>query len=100
MMLENILISVFVYCCPVIAQFVNNPPAMQTTLVQLLCWEDPRRRKRLPTPVFWLGEFHGLYSLWSFKELDMTELLSELRELVIDRKAWHAALRGVSKSRR
>ena len=22
----------------------------------------PRRRERLPTPVFWSGEFHGLYS--------------------------------------
>ena len=24
----------------------------------------PWRRKRLPTPVFWPGEFHGLYSPW------------------------------------
>ena len=29
-----------------------------------------------PTPVFWPGEFHGLYSPWSRKELDMTERLS------------------------
>ena len=28
------------------------------------------------TPVFWPGEFHGLYSPWGRKELDMTELLS------------------------
>ena len=34
------------------------------------------RRERLLTPVFWLGEFHGLYSPWVHKELDMTELLS------------------------
>ena len=26
--------------------------------------------------VFWPGEFHGLYSLWGSKELDMTEQLS------------------------
>ena len=26
-----------------------------------------------PTPVFWLGEFHGLYSPWDRKELDKTE---------------------------
>ena len=31
------------------------------------------RRKRLPTPVFWPGEFQGLYSPWGGKELDMTE---------------------------
>ena len=36
----------------------------------------PWRRERLPTPVFWPGEFHGLYSLWGCKELDMTAQLS------------------------
>ena len=36
----------------------------------------PWRRKRLPTPVFWPGEFHGLYSSWGHKELDTTERLS------------------------
>ena len=30
----------------------------------------------LPTPVFWPGEFHGLYSPWGRKELDTTEWLS------------------------
>ena len=34
------------------------------------------RRERLPTPVFWPGEFHGLYSLWGCKDLDTTEWLS------------------------
>ena len=34
------------------------------------------RWDRLPTPVFWPGEFHGLYSPWGRKELDMTEGLS------------------------
>ena len=33
----------------------------------------PWRREQLPTPVFWPGEFHGLYSPWGLKELDMTE---------------------------
>ena len=33
----------------------------------------PWRRERLPTPVFWPVEFHGLYSPWGRKELDMTE---------------------------
>ena len=36
----------------------------------------PWRRERLPTPVFWPGEFLGLYSPWGCKELDMTEWLS------------------------
>ena len=33
----------------------------------------PWRRERLPTPVFWPGECHGLYSRWGHKELDTTE---------------------------
>ena len=36
----------------------------------------PWRRERLPTPVFWPGEFPGLYSPWRCKELNMTERLS------------------------
>ena len=36
----------------------------------------PWRRERLPTPVLWTGEFHGLYSPWGCKESDMTERLS------------------------
>ena len=36
----------------------------------------PLRRERLPTPVFWPGKFHGLYSPWDHKELDTTERLS------------------------
>ena len=27
----------------------------------------PWRRERLPTPLFWPGEFHALYSLWAPK---------------------------------
>ena len=34
------------------------------------------RRERLPTPGFWPGEFHGLYSTWGHKESDTTEQLS------------------------
>ena len=36
----------------------------------------PWRREQLPAPVFWLGEFHGPYSPWGHKELDLTERLS------------------------
>ena len=33
----------------------------------------PWRRERLPTPVFWPGEFHGLCSPWDCRESDTTE---------------------------
>ena len=36
----------------------------------------PCRREQLPTPVFWPGEFHGLYGPWGHKELDTTVQLS------------------------
>ena len=36
----------------------------------------PRRRERLPTPLFWPGEFHGLYSPWGCKKSYTTEQLS------------------------
>ena len=46
---------------------------MRQTWVPSLGWEDPLEKERLPTPVFWPGEFHGLYGR---KESDMTERLS------------------------
>ena len=49
---------------------------MQETRVWSLDWEDPLKKERLPTPVFWPAEFHGLYSLWSRKESDTIEGLS------------------------
>ena len=36
----------------------------------------PWKRKRLLTPVFWPGEFHGLSSPWGHKESHTTERLS------------------------
>ena len=36
----------------------------------------PWRKERLPTLVFWPGEFHGLYNPWGRKELDTTDRLS------------------------
>ena len=38
-----------------VPQLVKNPPAMRETRVGKIPW----RRERLPTPVFWPGEFHG-----------------------------------------
>ena len=45
----------------------------------------PWRKELLPTPVFWPGEFHGLFSPWGHKELDTTESLWNNR-LVPNRK--------------
>ena len=39
----------------------------------LILGKVPWRRERLPTPVFWPGEFHGLYSPWGHKELGVLE---------------------------
>ena len=55
------------------AQLVKNPPTMWEAWVRSLGWEDPLEKERLPTPIFWPGEFHGLYSPWGHKESDMTE---------------------------
>jgi len=59
-----------------IAQLVKNPPARRETPVQFLGQEDLLEKDRLPTPVFWPGEFHGLCSPWRHKESDVTEPLS------------------------
>ena len=50
---------------------------MQETWVWSLDWEDPLEKRKLPTPVFWPVEFHGRYSPWGCKELDITERLSD-----------------------
>ena len=55
------------------AQLVKRPPARRETWVRSLVGKIPWRRERLPTPVFWPGEFHRLYSLWGHKESDMAE---------------------------
>ena len=44
---------------------------------KLLSW----RRERLPTPVFWPREFHGLYSPRGRKESDTTERLFHFTKL-------------------
>jgi len=41
----------------------------------------PWRRERPSTPVFWPGEFHGLYSPWGHKEWDTTERLSHTHSI-------------------
>ena len=61
------------------AQLVKNLSVMWETWVGKIPW----RRERLPIPVFWSGEFHGLYSPWGHKQLNMTEPLSLSASLVV-----------------
>ena len=56
-----------------VAQLVKNPPAVWETWVGSLGGKDPLEKEELPTPGFWPGEFHGLYSPWGRKEWDRTE---------------------------
>ena len=57
-----------------VAHLVKNRPAVRET------WLDPWVGKipwwRLPTSIFWPGEFHGLYRPGGHKESDTTEQLS------------------------
>ena len=59
-----------------VAQLVKNLPAMWETWVQSLVGKVLWRRERLPTPVFWPGEFQGLHSPWGCKESDTSDQLS------------------------
>ena len=58
------------------AQLVKNRLQCRRPGFDPLVGKIPWRRERLPTPVFWSGEVHGLYSLWGHKESDSTERLS------------------------
>ena len=53
-------------------------------LVWSLGWEEALEKGKIPTPVFWPGEFHGLYSAWGRKESDKIEQLSLY--------VWHALI--------
>ena len=59
-----------------VAQLVKNPSVVRETWARSLGWEDPLEKERLPSPVVWSGEFHGLYSPWGRKESNTTERLS------------------------
>ena len=59
-----------------VAHLVKNPPGMWETWVRSLVGIIPWRKERLPSPVFWPGGFHGLYSPWVLKESDTNDRLS------------------------
>jgi len=56
-----------------VAQLVKNPLQCWTPGFDPSVEKIPWKRERLPTPVFWPGEFHRLYSPWGHKESDTTE---------------------------
>ena len=56
-----------------INQLIKNPPTMLEPGFNPWVGKIPWRRERLPTPVFWPGEFHGLHGPWGCKESDTTE---------------------------
>ena len=58
-------------------QMVKNLPAVWETRVQSLGQENPLEKEWLPIPVFWPGEFHGLYTDGGHKESDTTEQFSQ-----------------------
>ena len=49
-----------------VAQLVKNPPVRDLGSIPGL-GKSPREEKRLATPVFWPGEFHGFFSPWGHK---------------------------------
>ena len=59
---------------------VKNPPAMWRLGFDPWVGKIPWRRERLPTPVFWPGEFRGLCSPWDRKEWGMTKRLSLIHQ--------------------
>ena len=59
-----------------VAQLVKNHLQRRRPGFDPWVGKIPWRREQLPTPVFWPGEFHGLYSTWGRKESDTTEPLS------------------------
>ena len=70
---EGIGYPVWYSWASLVVQLVKNLPASGRPGFNPRVGKIPWRREQVPTPVFWPGEFHGLYSPWGLKELDMTE---------------------------
>ena len=65
-----------------VAQLAKNLPATWETWFNPWVGKIPWRRERLPTLVFWLGEFHGLYSPWVTKSRAQLRLSLSLSNLL------------------
>ena len=68
------------------AQVEKSPLVMRETRVRSLGWAIPG--ERLPTPVFWPGEFYGLSSPWghllSFQNLILVLQLDKTMPLFLE----------------
>ena len=121
--LQRIYLMWFWFLLPFVAQLVKNLLAMWETWVWLLSWEDLLEKGK--APVFWPGEFHGLYSPWVFPsssdskastcnagdlgsipgwgrspgEGNGNPLQYSCLENPTDRGAWQVTVNGVAKSR-
>ena len=67
---SNFILLVYNLLLTLVAQLAKNLPAVWETWVRSLGWEDPLEKGTTThglqnSPVFWPGEFHGLYSPWS-----------------------------------
>ena len=56
-----------------VAELVQNPPAMQKTWVQSLGWEDPLEKGKATHSSILAWRIPWTDSPWGHKELDMTE---------------------------
>ena len=67
-----------VQCCGFPDSSVCKRIFLQCRRSQFNSWvgKIPWRSERLPTPVYWLGDFHRLYNPWGCRESDTTEWLS------------------------
>ena len=69
-------IDIYIDWASLVAQMVMNPPATRETWAQSLVGKIPWRRERLPTPIFWPREFHGL-KIRRFGILEVSLLVSD-----------------------
>ena len=68
----------------VLAQMVKNPPQCRRPGFDPWVGKIPWRWERLPTPIFWSGEFHGLYSSRGHKQLNTIEQLCHPLSIVVE----------------
>ena len=54
-----------------VAQLVKNLPTTRRPGFNPWVWKIPWRKEMLPAPVFWPGEFYGLYSPWGHKDMSL-----------------------------
>ena len=73
-----IYLSVQTTRASLVAKLVEHQPQCRRPGFDPWVGKIPWRRDRLPTPVFWPGESHGLCSPWGRKESDTTDNKGEM----------------------